>query len=79
VTQTSFGKAVGLTFQQIQRCESGSRISASRLYEFAEVLDVPVSYFFEGIPADTTRPDGKTADRPAVLKPARCQRRVANN
>lgn len=51
MTQTSLGEAVDLTFQQIQKYERGSnRISCSRLYEFAAVLDVPVSYFFESLP-----------------------------
>jgi transcriptional regulator with XRE-family HTH domain len=46
--QATLGKALGLTFQQIQKYENGAnRISASKLYEFATVLDVPISYFFE--------------------------------
>jgi transcriptional regulator with XRE-family HTH domain len=45
---TELGAAVGLTFQQIQKYERGTnRISASRLYELAKVLDVPESYFFD--------------------------------
>jgi transcriptional regulator with XRE-family HTH domain len=52
MSQTALGDAVGLTFQQVQKYERGSnRISASRLVEFAKVLDVPVSYFFEELPA----------------------------
>ncbi len=48
MSQTTLGKAVGLTFQQIQKYERGdNRASASRLYEFSTVLDVPVSFFFE--------------------------------
>jgi transcriptional regulator with XRE-family HTH domain len=44
---------VGLTFQQIQKYERGSnRIGSSRLYEFAKVLDVPVSYFFDEMPSN---------------------------
>ncbi|MDO8605548.1 MAG: helix-turn-helix transcriptional regulator [Phaeospirillum sp.] len=44
------GDALGLTFQQIQKYESGmNRISASRLYDLSCVLDVPVDYFFEDI------------------------------
>jgi transcriptional regulator with XRE-family HTH domain len=49
---TKLGEPVGLSFQQIQRYECGTcRISSSRLYEFARVLDVPVSYFFDEMPA----------------------------
>ena len=48
MSQTALGTAVGLTFQQIQKYERGAnRISSSRLYEFAKVLDVPVSFFFD--------------------------------
>ena len=40
--------AVGLTFQQIQKYEKGTnRIGSSRLHQFANLLDVPVSFFFE--------------------------------
>ena len=53
MSQTGLGNAVGLTFQQIQKYERGAnRIGSSRLYEFATVLDVPVSYFFEDMPSN---------------------------
>jgi transcriptional regulator with XRE-family HTH domain len=53
MSQTAVGTAVGLTFQQIQKYENGSnRISSSRLFEFAKVLDVPVSYFFDEMPSN---------------------------
>ena len=53
MSQGAFSKAVGLSFQQIQKYERGSnRISSSRLYEFAKALDVPVSYFFEEMGSD---------------------------
>jgi transcriptional regulator with XRE-family HTH domain len=53
MSQTKLGTAVGLTFQQIQKYERGSnRIGSSRLYEFAKVLDVPVSYFFDEMPSN---------------------------
>jgi len=53
MTQSKLGDAVGLTFQQIQKYERGSnRIGSSRLFEFAKVLDVPVSHFFEDMPAN---------------------------
>ncbi|NQW47280.1 MAG: helix-turn-helix transcriptional regulator [Planctomycetes bacterium] len=56
MSQTAVGDAAGLTFQQIQKYERGSnRISASRLFEFAKVLDVPVSYFFDEMPANVLR------------------------
>jgi len=56
ISQTKVGDAVGLTFQQIQQYERGSnRIRSSRLYEFAKVLDVPVSYFFDEMPFNSGR------------------------
>ncbi len=48
VTQGQLAEKVGIRFQQIQKYETGAnRVSASRLWDIAEVLDVPVSYFFE--------------------------------
>ena len=49
VTQQQLGEKVGSKFQQIQKYETGmNRISASRLWDIAEALEVPVSFFFEG-------------------------------
>lgn len=68
MNQTSLGEAVGLTFQQIQKYENGAnRTGASRLYEFSRVLDVPVSYFFEGLGASQVKPKGRP---PKKLKAA---------
>lgn len=48
-SQTDLANALGITFQQVQKYERGSnRISASKLYEAAQALKVPVAYFFEG-------------------------------
>ena len=48
MSQTVLGKASAISFQQIQKYENGgNRISSSRLFEFAKILDVPVPYFFE--------------------------------
>ena len=52
MSQERLAKELGLTFQQIQKYEKGTnRISASRLYKIAQVLGVPVQYFFEDLPA----------------------------
>ena len=49
ITQEKLAVSVGLTFQQIQKYEMGkNRVSASRLYQFSQLLDTPVSVFFEG-------------------------------
>jgi len=51
LSQDRLGAAVGLTFQQIQKYERGAnRIGASRLFQFSEILEVPVSFFFEEMP-----------------------------
>ena len=52
MSQERLAKAVNLTFQQIQKYERGSnRIGASRLFQFAQVLDVPISFFYEELPS----------------------------
>jgi len=51
-SQDKLAQGLGLTFQQIQKYERGAnRVGASRLYQLSRVLDVPVSYFFEDMPA----------------------------
>ncbi len=50
MNQTQLGSALGVSFQLIQKNERGmNRIGASRLWQLSQVLDVPVSYFFEGL------------------------------
>jgi len=49
LNQKELGNMAGITFQQIQKYEKGiNRVSASRLYEIAKILLVPIEYFFEG-------------------------------
>lgn len=49
-TQQQLADAVGIKFQQIQKYETGAnRVSASRLWDIATALQVPVSFFFEGM------------------------------
>ena len=51
LSQEKLGAAIGLTFQQVQKYERGAnRISASRLFDLARILDVPVSFFFDDMP-----------------------------
>ncbi|MEM1315790.1 MAG: helix-turn-helix transcriptional regulator [Pseudomonadota bacterium] len=53
MTQQQLGEKVGIKFQQIQKYETGmNRISASRLWDIAQALDVSISYFFEGLSED---------------------------
>ncbi len=52
-SQTGLGDALGLTFQQVQKYESGrNRIGSSRLFKLSQVFDVSVNHFFEDMPAD---------------------------
>ncbi len=52
LSQQKLAAAIGLTFQQIQKYEKGvNRISASRLYQLGQILDVPPAYFFDGMGA----------------------------
>jgi transcriptional regulator with XRE-family HTH domain len=51
---------MGLTFQQVQKYERGTnRVSASKLHALSQVLDVPISFFFEGLPGGP--PEGPAA------------------
>jgi transcriptional regulator with XRE-family HTH domain len=59
LTQQQLAGACGVRFQQIQKYEcAANRMSAARLWQLAEVLEVPVSYFYEGLSQD-----GATMDR----------------
>ncbi len=55
MSQDKLGKALRLTFQQVQKYERGAnRIGSSRLYQLSQILDVPVSFFFDDMPAEVT-------------------------
>ena len=63
MTQQQLGEKVGIKFQQIQKYETGTnRISASRLWDIADALDVEVSFFFEGLEGHELRGGGATGD-----------------
>ncbi|MDD9922210.1 MAG: helix-turn-helix transcriptional regulator [Boseongicola sp.] len=54
MTQQQLAESVGIKFQQIQKYETGAnRVSASRLWDIAETLAAPVSFFFEGLAEPT--------------------------
>ena len=69
MTQQQLGDIVGIKFQQIQKYETGmNRISASRLWDIAQALDVSISFFFEGFEGEqgaattaASAPDGCAA------------------
>ena len=74
MTQQQLAERVGIKFQQIQKYETGmNRISASRLWDIAAALGVPVAFFFEGLReavsdevGATTLPGDILADREAL-------------
>ncbi len=66
MSQEMLGDTIGLTFQQVQKYERGTnRISASRLYQISQVLDIPVSHLFDELPVEvaTGQPIGLAEDR----------------
>jgi transcriptional regulator with XRE-family HTH domain len=75
MNQETLAKALGLTFQQVQKYEGGAnRVSASRLSQIAQVLGVPIAYFFSDIDAIGDGPDASEAEarermqRPDVIE-----------
>ena len=67
MTQQQLAEQVGIKFQQVQKYETGAnRVSASRLWDISEAMDVPVNFFFEGIENEVTAA-GSTDSVPADL------------
>jgi len=61
LSQDAVAKAVGVTFQQVQKYEKGTHaMNATRLLEFARFMGVSVSYFFEGIEGDGANTSANT-------------------
>ena len=68
MSQEALGRAIGVTFQQIQKYERGvNRMGSSRLFDFARILNVPVAFFFEGYEESQTE---QTAGSMAVTSAA---------
>src|SRR5690349_22462530 len=69
MSQEKLGDALGLTFQQVQKYEKGTnRIGASRLQQISTILQVPVAFFFEGVPEVATgRAQSKDAPSPSYV------------
>src|SRR5438045_5271403 len=58
LSQTGLADGIGLTFQQVQKYEKGTnRVSAGRLQRIADMLDVPVVFFYRGMGAKPKRKD----------------------
>lgn len=59
ISQERLAREVGVSFQQIQKYESGvNRISARMLFYIAQLLDVQIDYFFKGLDAKTIAMSG---------------------
>ena len=69
MSQEKLGDGLSLTFQQVQKYEKGTnRISASRLQQISHILQVPVTFFFEGTPSVSGAPQTKgTTPSPAYV------------
>ena len=66
-TQQQLAEAVGIKFQQIQKYETGmNRVSASRLWDIANVLNTDVSFFFEGLDNEAQK-DADASDMPGDI------------
>ncbi len=63
MSQEKLGEALGLTFQQVQKYEKGTnRVGASRIQQISEILQVPVSFLFEGGPSGIASAEGFPKD-----------------
>lgn len=86
VSQEALAHRLGLTFQQVQKYERGAnRISASKLYEIARVLETSIGSFFEGLPDTSTPPADGVEEAPSsflhhlALKPEGAELATAFN
>jgi transcriptional regulator with XRE-family HTH domain len=67
MSQEKLADQLELTFQQVQKYEKGSnRIGAGRLHQLSHILDVPVSFFFEGAPKPAGLPSRRNRDAPSL-------------
>lgn len=63
MSQSALAEKLGVSFQQVQKYEKGTnRIGSSRLWDICTVLDVPITYFFEGLK------DGPETDDPQLAR-----------
>ncbi len=75
--QGKLGNALGVTYQQVQKYEAGTyRVAAGRLWDVANILEVDVGYFFEGIEKRAKR---KAKPRKSSTKAKRTKPRKRRN
>ena len=64
LSQEQLGTELNITFQQVQKYERGAnRISASRLWDIGQILDVPINYFFDDMTENTMRSSPRRVSR----------------
>jgi transcriptional regulator with XRE-family HTH domain len=85
MNQETLARALGLTFQQVQKYEGGAnRVSASRLSQIAEILGVPISHFFSDLdpdgaePSATDREARERLQRPETIELVRAYYAIAD-
>jgi transcriptional regulator with XRE-family HTH domain len=85
MNQETLARALGLTFQQVQKYEGGAnRVSASRLSQIADILGVPISYFFNDLEPDGGEPSQHDAEarerlqRPETIELIRSYYAISN-
>jgi transcriptional regulator with XRE-family HTH domain len=86
MNQETLARALGLTFQQVQKYEGGAnRVSASRLSQIAEILGVSISYFFNDLEPDGAEPSRRDVEsrerlqRPETIELIRSYYAIANS
>jgi transcriptional regulator with XRE-family HTH domain len=68
MSQEQLGAELNITFQQVQKYERGAnRISASHLWDISQILDVPISYFFDDMSENTMRSSPRWVSRGDVM------------
>ncbi|MEX0760565.1 MAG: helix-turn-helix domain-containing protein [Tistlia sp.] len=67
MSQTELGDALGITFQQIQKYEKGlNRIGSGRLFKISRILQLPVTYFYDGL-EEAAKPQGQPLEADEAL------------
>lgn len=68
MSQEKLGDQLGVTFQQVQKYERGTnRVGASRLWRMSQVMDVPVSFFYEGLETEDTKYEFAEGDQTPIV------------
>ena len=67
LSKADLASGLGVTFQQLHKFETGAKnISAAKLYQCAQILNLGMEYFFDGLPATSTRKKDRTSNADGV-------------